>query len=72
MSSEPGRRPATERDNRPMIELDRLVALAPPDLADLDAAVRELCPATVGLPPLPAAAPPEPSSARVRTNATSR
>mgnify|MGYP000361318623 CR=1 FL=1 len=40
-----------------MIELDRLVALAPPDLADLDAAVRELCPATVGLPPLPAAGP---------------
>ena len=55
MSSEPGRRPATERDNRPMIaELDHLVALSPPDLAALNAAVREVCPATIGLPPLPA------------------
>ena len=53
MSSEPGRRPATERDNRPMIaELDHLVALSPPDLAALNAAVREVCPATIGLPPL--------------------
>lgn len=38
-------------------ELDRLVAVSPPDLAALNAAVREACPATVGLSPLPAESP---------------
>jgi len=38
-------------------ELDRLVALSPPDLGALNAAVREVCPATVGLAPLPAEGP---------------
>jgi len=35
-------------------ELTRLVAISPPELADINAAVREVCASTVGLPPLPA------------------
>ena len=35
-------------------ELTRLVAISPPELADVNAAVREVCASTVGLPPLPA------------------
>jgi alkylhydroperoxidase family enzyme len=34
-------------------ELTRLIALSPPDLADVNAAVRSVCAQTVGLPPLP-------------------
>ena len=37
-------------------ELDRLVALSPPGLSTVNAAVREVCAGTVGLPPLPAEA----------------
>jgi alkylhydroperoxidase family enzyme len=35
-------------------ELTRLVAISPPGLADVNAAVREVCASTIGLPPLPA------------------
>jgi alkylhydroperoxidase family enzyme len=35
-------------------ELTRLVAISPPELADVNAAVREVCASTVGMPPLPA------------------
>ena len=35
-------------------ELNRLVAISPPELADVNAAVREVCASTLGLPPLPA------------------
>jgi len=37
-----------------LADLTRLVALSPPKFADLNAAVREVCAATIGCPPLPA------------------
>lgn len=37
-------------------ELTRLIAVSPPRLADINAAVREVCASAVGLPPLPAEA----------------
>ncbi|WP_375372727.1 MULTISPECIES: carboxymuconolactone decarboxylase family protein [unclassified Mycolicibacterium] len=38
-------------------ELTHLVALSPPPLAEINAAVREVCASTLGLPPLPAETP---------------